>query len=182
MHSENRKIAALVIIAICLATIAIATYTIPVDNFTSSKIYTEPLGNISFSVPDDFSLSRDLIGDDQAYVKITSPNDTALANPGLGSLTTFKEVEGQTFAEQAAGYLSAPENLLVPFASLKESLAYVEQKGQEVSYYYFFKNQGQILAFKFNKSYFDKSNPMMLIDNSIYANTFLKTLNSIKFY
>ncbi len=180
-NDENRKIAALIVIAICVGTIAIASYMLPTDSFAKSKLYTEPIGNFSFSVPQDYDLSRQLIGENQSFVKITAPNDTNPANPGLGSVTVFSDVEGQSFSEQAAAYLSVDEAQMVPFASLKESLAYVEQRGQEASYYYFFKNQGKILVFKFNKRYFDKSNPMLLIDNSGYLNTFLRTLNSLKF-
>lgn len=181
-NKENRNIAALLIIAVCLATIAFATYLIPTDSFDRVKVYTEPLANISFAVPDSFGLERELISESQAFVKIISPNDISPANPGLGSVTVFPEIQDRAFAEQAAAYLSVSENSLVPFASLRESLAYVEQRGQEVSYYYFFHNQQQIIVFKFNKRYFDKANPMMLIDNSSYANVFLKTLNSMKYY
>jgi hypothetical protein len=180
-RSESKKILVLVVIGICLALFAMLVYIMPGDPFTRSKVYTETMGNFSFQLPESFDITRQQAGEDQAYLKITAPNDQNQANPGLVEITVFQKDPNTSLVDHASTFLSVSPDKLVNVPSNKETLYYNSVSGQISSQYYIYENQNNIIAFKFNRTYFDKSNPMMLVDNSAYANIFLGTLGTLRF-
>lgn len=173
-----------IIVIILVAIIGVVIFTLyisPSDEFNRSKIYFEPQGSFSIQTPSSFNFQREKITDDEVVIKVVAPNDVVSANPGLLDIVVYKQADGVELRDQAASFLNIDADRLIPFQALSTAYSYLSQNGQEISYYYFFQNDSNVIVFKFNKTYFDKINPMILVDNSSYANTFLRTLNSIKF-
>jgi len=172
----------LVIIIVTLIAVALFSYyLIPSNSFSKTKVYFEPLANFSMQAPASFNIQREKLAEEEAIIKVVAPNDFSSANPGLINILMFKQVEGVTLEQRAAAFLSIPSERLISFDYQTPAYSYLSQNGQELSYYYFFENAGYVIVYKFNKSYFDKSNPLILVDNSLYANTVIRTLNSINF-
>jgi len=179
--SDNARAAWLVVFVSIVVAFVFVVYLLPRDIFDKSKIYTEAQGNFTFVVPESFGLQREQITPNEVFIKVVAPNDTALANPGLANVIVYKKGFDGALDEQAEAFLGVDKNQLFKFNSDENGYSYLLQSGQEASLYYFFDRGDSVVVFKYNKSYFDKSNPMMLIDNSLYANTFLRALNTLKF-
>jgi len=177
---ERNTLLVLVLVGI-IAAIVFSIYVSPSNNFDQSKIYFEPEASFSFQVPSSFNIQREAIADDEVVLKIVAPNDVSSANPGLADVVVYKQVEGKSLQELAAAFISVDPGRLIPFNFTSQAFSYLAQNGQELSYYYFIENNDYVIVYKFNKSYYDKNNPLILIDNSTYANTFLRTLSSTKF-
>jgi hypothetical protein len=177
-HRNSLIVLALVAI---MGVFVFSMYISPKDDFQKSKVYFEPQGNFSMQVPYSFNIQREKISQDEVVIKVAAPNDVAFANPGLVNLVVYKSAEGKTLEEQAAGFLSIDTDQLIPFNFKVPAFSYLAQIGQELSYYYFMENNDNIIVFKFNKTYFDKNNPLIMINNSLYANTVIRTLNSLNF-
>ena len=164
-----------------MASVALIAYLFPSDPFNRAKIYSEPQGNFSFAIPDSFNIAREETAENEIFLKVTAPNDQSLANPGLIDISVYKKNPDMSLSDHASAYLSVSSDKIKNISVTRSMFYYASQNGQELSFYYFYETQGNIVVVKFNKSYFDKSNPMMLVDNSGYINTFLRTLNSFKF-
>lgn len=177
---HRNSLIVLVLVGI-IAVFVFSMYLIPNDEFQKSKVYYESGANFSIQVPYSFNIQREKISEDEAVIKIVAPNDVASANPGLINIVVYKSAYGSTLEEQAAAFLEIKKQDLIPFSFKTPAYSYMAQIGQEQSYYYFMENAGNIIVFKFNKTYFDKNNPLIMINNSLYANTVIKTLNSINF-
>lgn len=178
----ERKLFILGAVGVCLVIFVFVTYLIPEDPFSRAKIYTENQGSFAFQLPDSFGVEREEIAEDEVYIKVTAPNDSSVSNPGLMNITVFEKNTDMTLLEHASSFLEVESDELVSVPSTKEGFYYTAVNGQDAVHYYFFENQSNIIVFRFNKTYFDKSNPMMLVNNSAYANVFLRSLNSVTFY
>jgi len=177
---HRNSLLVLIVVGVIVAFV-FTLYLTPSDSFNRAKVYFEPVGNFSMQVPSSFNIQREKVTEDEIILKVSAPNDIAYANPGLINVVIYKGAENKGLLEQAAAFLSVDPKYLIPFNYETPAYSYISQNGQELSYYYFFENGGNIIVYKFNKSYFDKNNPLILIDNSLYANTVLRSLNSINF-
>jgi hypothetical protein len=178
---QHRNSIIVLVLVVIIAVFVFSMYLIPSDEFQKSKVYYEPAANFSIQVPYSFNIQREKISEDEAIIKIVAPNDVTSANPGLVNIVVYKSAYGRTLEEQAAAFLSINQQDLIPFSFKVPAYSYLSQIAQEQSYYYFMENSGYIIVFKFNYTYFDKNNPLIMINNSLYANTVIKTLNSINF-
>lgn len=177
-HRNSLIVIALVVV---IGVIVFGMYLSPSDPFNRSKVYYEPQGNFSLQTPSSFNFQREKITEDEVMIKIVAPNDVASANPGLSNIIVYRKADGIEFKDQVAAFLSVDPAQLFAFNFTSPAYSYLSQNGQELSYYYFLENDSNIIVFKFNRTYFDKNNPLILINNSAYANTFSRILNSVKF-
>lgn len=99
------------------------------------------------------------------------------------SITDMTVDSNQSVVESAADYLEVDQGKVVKATGggVEEAKYIAYSPNGEVAYYNFFKDGQRLGILKFNQKLFDKSNPLMIRNNSYYNFAYTTILNSLNF-
>jgi hypothetical protein len=147
------------------------------------KTYSNAIVGFSFKYPSAFRAVERIGVGDIGFVDVFWDRPTNVVSPYFIEISFQPSIAGKSLSNQAMDYLPGirKEDLIPLVRSGIQGLQYVSNRGAEKSIYNFFVANNYFIVFKFNQRYFDKTNPLVLIDNTLYYGTYSNILDSLRF-
>lgn len=145
--------------------------------------YISRNNQIAFDYPSSLTVVDEDINASVHVVNLYTKGKENTSNEII-SITDMTVDSGQTAIESAANYLEVDQSKITETTHGDgiEGARYIAYSPNgEVAYYNFFKNGPRLDILKFNQKLFDKSNPLIIRNNSYYNFAYTTILNSLNF-
>jgi hypothetical protein len=147
------------------------------------QTYNNAIAGFSFEYPSALKAIEKIGVGNIGFVDVSPVRSTEAVSPYFIEISFQPALAGKSLSDQVMNYLpEIKKEDLTPLArSDIEGLQYISNRGVERSIYNFFVANNQFIVFKFNQRYFEKTNPLVVIDNTSYYSIYLNILSSLKF-